>query len=182
MDGRETGERKIVFYCSASYDIDEKFNQAAREVTRAACSLGYTIVSGGAVKGTMGVLADEAVRCGGRHIGVLPRFMAQYRFPKLDDTVWTESMADRKEKMREGTSAAIALPGGIGTLDELIGTLTLAKLQKYSGKVIAFNFDGFYDPLKALLDHYVSLGMLDTASRELILFPQTVDELVGLLK
>ena len=100
MDGRETGERKIVFYCSASYDIDEKFNQAAREVTRAACSLGYTIVSGGAVKGTMGVLADEVVRCGGRHIGVLPRFMAQYRFPKLDDTVWTESMADRKEKMR----------------------------------------------------------------------------------
>ena len=82
----------------------------------------------------------------------------------------------------EGTSAAIALPGGIGTLDELIGTLTLAKLQKYSGKVIAFNFDGFYEPLKALLDHYVSLGMLDTASRELILFPQTVDELVGLLK
>ena len=66
--------------------------------------------------------------------------------------------------------------------DELIGTLTLAKLQKYSGKVIAFNFDGFYEPLKALLDHYVSLGMLDTASRELILFPQTVDELVGLLK
>ena len=58
----------------------------------------------------------------------------------------------------------------------------LAKLQKYSGKVIAFNFDGFYEPLKALLDHYVSLGMLDTASRELILFPQTVDELVGLLK
>ena len=182
MDVRETGERKIVLYCSASYDIDKKFNQAAREVTRAACSLGYTIVSGGAVKGTMGELADEVVRCGGRHVGILPRFMAQFRYPLLAETKWTESMADRKEEMRKGTVAAIALPGGIGTLDELIGTLTLAKLGKYSGKVIAFNLDGFYDPLKALLDHYVSMGMLDAESRDLILFPETVDELIGLLK
>lgn len=68
-------ERKVVIYCSASYDIDQKYNQAAREVTRAACSLGYTIVSGGAIKGTMGAVADEVARCGGRHIGVLPRFM-----------------------------------------------------------------------------------------------------------
>lgn len=71
-------ERKVVIYCSASYDIDQKYNQAAREVTRAACSLGYTIVSGGAIKGTMGAVADEVARCGGRHIGVLPRFMEQY--------------------------------------------------------------------------------------------------------
>ncbi len=73
-----SAERKIVIYCSASSDIDGKFNQAAREVIRAACSLGYTIVSGGTVKGTMKEVADEVVRCGGRHIGVLPRFMADY--------------------------------------------------------------------------------------------------------
>ena len=174
--------RRIVVYCSSSYVIDEKFNQAAREVIRAACSLGYTIVSGGAVKGTMGVISDEVVRCGGKHIGVLPRFMAQYRFPGLDETVWTDTMAERKEKMREGTCAALALPGGIGTLDELIGTLTLAKLERYSGKVIALNLQGFYEPLKALLDHYVATGMLDSRSRELICFPETVEELVELLK
>ncbi len=171
--------RKIVIYCSASYDIDQKYNQAAREVVRAACSLGYTIVSGGAIKGTMGAVADEVVRCGGRHIGVLPRFMEQYKFPGLDKTVWTETMADRKEQMREGTCAAIALPGGIGTLDELIGTLTLAKLGKYSGKVYALNLDGFYEPLKALLDHYVATEMLAERDRNLIEFPDTVEELIG---
>lgn len=176
------GKGKIVIYCSASYDIEEKYNQAAREVVRAACSLGYGIVSGGAVKGTMGVIADEIVRCGGSHTGVLPRFMAQYRHPKLDKVIWTETMADRKEAMREGTVAAIALPGGIGTLDELIGTLTLAKLEQYSGKVIAFDYDGFYEPLKALLDHYVSTNMLDAASRSLIHFPKTVEEVTELLK
>lgn len=176
------GKRKIVIYCSASYDIDEKYNQAAREVVRAACSLGYEIVSGGAVKGMMGVVADEIVRCGGRHIGVLPRFMAQYRHPALDKVIWTDTMADRKEAMREGTDAAIALPGGIGTLDELIGTLTLAKLGLYSGKVIAFDYDGFYEPLKALLGHYVSANMLDQDSLSLIHFPKTAEEVAALLR
>ncbi len=175
-------ERKIVIYCSASYEIDQKFNQAAREMTRAACSLGYTIVSGGAVKGTMGVVADEVLRCGGRHIGVIPRFMEEYLFPGLDEVIRTETMAERKERMREGTIASVALPGGIGTLDELIGTLTLAKLGKYSGKIYALNLFDFYEPLKGLLDHYVATGMLDPDSRNLISFPETVDELVEHLK
>ncbi len=179
MDRNMDEGRRVVIYCSASYDIDRKFNQAAREVTRAACSLGYTIVSGGAVKGTMGAVADEVVRCGGHHIGVLPRFMEQYKFPGLDEVVWTETMAERKEKMREGTCAAIALPGGIGTLDEVIGTLTLAKLNKYSGRIYALNLDGFYEPLKALLDHYVATGMLAERDRRLIEFPDTVEELTG---
>ena len=177
-----SAERKIVIYCSASSDIDGKFNQAAREVIRAACSLGYTIVSGGTVKGTMKEVADEVVRCGGRHIGVLPRFMADYEYPCLDEVVWTGTMDERKEKMREGTCAAIALPGGIGTLDELIGSLTVAKLGRYSGKVIAFNYDGFYEPLKALLDHYVRTGMMDSASRDMISFPETVAQVETLLR
>ncbi len=175
-------EREIVIFCSASGDIAPKFNQAAREATRAACSLGYTIVSGGTVRGTMGVVADEAVACGGRHIGVLPRFMREYAYPSLSETVWTDTMAARKEKMREDTVAALALPGGIGTLDELIETLTLAKLNLYGGRILALNIDGFYDPLKILLDHYVSTGMLDAHSRELISFPESVGELVNLLK
>ena len=177
-----SAERKIVIYCSASSDIDGKFNQAAREVIRAACSLGYTIVSGGTVKGTMKEVADEVVRCGGRHVGVLPRFMADHEDPDRDEGVWTGTMDERKEKMREGTSAAVALPGGIGTLDELIGSLTVAKLGRYSGKVIAFNYDGFYEPLKALLDHYVRTGMMDSASRDMISFPETVAQVETLLR
>ena len=101
----------------------------------------------------MGVVADEVVRCGGRHVGIVPRFMEDVVYPSLDETVWTDTMAERKELMREGTCVAVALPGGIGTLDELIETLTLAKLDLYKGKIIALDFDGFYEPLKALLDH-----------------------------
>jgi len=172
-------EKKIVFFCSASYGIDPKYNQAARDMVRAACLRGYTIVSGGAIKGTMGAIADEVAKCGGKHIGVLPHFMKDFEHPGLTETVWTDTMSERKEKMREGTCAAIALPGGIGTLDELIETLTLAKLGKYDGQVFALNCGGFFNPLIFLLDYYVETGMLDERSRGLIAFASSVEELAG---
>ena len=96
--------------------------------------------------------------------------------------IWTDSMSTRKECMREDTVAAIALPGGIGTLDELIETHVLCKLGKYQGRVFALNLDGFYNPLKALLDHYVNTGMMDPQDRELLKFPDTVEELISYLK
>lgn len=171
-------DKRLLIYCSASYTIDPKYNDAARQIVDAACSLGYTIVSGGTVKGTMGVIAEEVVKVGGKHVGVIPRFMDTLVYPEMTETIWTDTMSERKEKMRQGATACLALPGGVGTLDELMETLTLAKLDQYSGKVIAYNMDGFYEPLKDLLDHYVRTEMLDEKSRALITFPSTIEELV----
>ncbi|MGM9741311.1 MAG: TIGR00730 family Rossman fold protein [Candidatus Cryptobacteroides sp.] len=175
------GERRLVVFCSASNDIDPLYNRAACDFARSACAKGYEIVSGGTVKGTMGVISKAVEKCGGVHIGILPRFMEEFAFPGLSTLVWTDTMSGRKEKMREGTCAAVALPGGIGTLDELVETLTLAKLGKYSGKIMALNIGGFYDKFIELLDFYVSTGMLDEASRNLISFPATVEELIDML-
>ena len=175
-------ERKAVVFCSASGDIDPKYNEAAREVVRALHSYGWTLVSGGSFRGTMGVIADEMKRLGGKHVGVLPRFMAGLEYDGLTELHWSDTMADRKERMRQGTEAAIALPGGIGTLDELIETHVLAKLGQYDGKVYALNVDGFFDPFKALLDHYVATGMLEPRDRALLVFADTVEELADYLK
>ena len=175
-------ERKAVVLCSASGDIDPKYNEAAREVVRALHSYGWTLVSGGSFRGTMGVIADEMKRLGGKHIGVLPRFMAGLEYDGLTEIHWSDTMADRKERMRQGTEVAIALPGGIGTLDELIETHVLAKLGRYGGKVYALNVDGFFDPFKALLDHYVATGMLDPRDRALLVFADTPEELAEYLK
>jgi hypothetical protein len=175
-------ERKAVVFCSASGDIDPKYNEAAREVVRALHSYGWTLVSGGSFRGTMGVIADEMKRLGGKHIGVLPRFMAGLEYDGLTELHWSDTMADRKERMRQGTEAAIALPGGIGTLDEIIETHVLAKLGRYGGKVFALNVDGFFNPFKALLDHYVATGMLEPRDRELLVFADTVEELAEYLK
>lgn len=175
-------ERKAVVFCSASGDIDPKYNEAAREVVRALHSYGWTLVSGGSFRGTMGVIADEMKRLGGKHIGVLPRFMAGLEYDGLTELHWSDTMADRKERMRQGTEAAIALPGGIGTLDELIETHVLAKLGRYGGKVYALNVDGFFDPFKVLLDHYVATGMLEPRDRALLVFADTPAELAEYLK
>jgi uncharacterized protein (TIGR00730 family) len=175
-------ERRAVVFCSASYDIDPKYNEAAREVVRALRAYGWTLVSGGSFRGTMGAVADEMERQGGCHIGVLPRFMAGLEYPRLNELVWTDTMAERKERMREGASAVIALPGGIGTLDELIETHVLAKLGRFQGKIYALNLDGFFEPFKALLDHYEKTGMLDARDRGLVVFADTVEELAGYLK
>ena len=172
-------DRKAVVFCSASFDIDDKYNDLARDAVRALHGCGYGIVSGGTVKGTMKVIADEARRLGMEHVGILPSFMKGLEYSDATALVWTDTMSERKEAMRAGTCLAVALPGGIGTLDEMIETLTLAKLGRYGGRVVAFNFEGFYEPLKALLDHYVDTGMLDAPSRDLISFPETVAEFIA---
>ena len=176
-----SGNKRLLFFCSASNGIDPKFNQAARKIVRAACLRGYEIVSGGTVKGTMGVIGEEAAACGAAHIGVIPKFMEPLVCPTLTQVCWADTMSERKEKMREGISMAIALPGGIGTLDELIETYVLVKLHRLDVKVAALNIDGFYEPLKQLLDHYVKTNMMTQEDRNLILFPETVEELITLI-
>lgn len=169
-------EKIGVFFCSASNIIDPEYNQAAREIVRAACLRGYTISSGGTIKGTMKVVVDEAKACGARTLGIIPKFMAPVVHPDLDKVVWTETMSERKELLREGAAFVVALPGGIGTLDEIVETLTLAKLSKFGGKVICYNYKGFYDKFAELLDFYVETGMLDASSRALVLFPSTPEQ------
>lgn len=174
--------RKAVVFCSASFGIDDRYNDLARHAVRALYGCGYGMVSGGTVKGTMKVIADEACRLGMEHVGIVPAFMEGLEYRDVSELVWTETMSERKEAMRAGTCLAVALPGGIGTLDELVETLTLAKLGRYGGKVVVLNFEGFYEPLKDLLDHYVATGMLDAPSRELISFPETIDEFIACIK
>ena len=174
--------KQVTIYCSSSSKIDPKYNAAARELVRALHALGYGIISGGGARGTMGAITDESVRVGGQHIAVLPRFMDGLENTEITRVIWTDTMSTRKEFMRADTCAAIALPGGIGTMDELIATLVLVKLKRYNGQVIALNIDGYYEPLKALLDHYVKHNMMEPEDRDLMKFPTTVEELIALLK
>ena len=174
--------KKIAVFCSASSEIDPKYNKVAREFVRAASLRGYGIVTGGTVKGTMGEVSDELHAIGGYHRGVIPRFMKQFVYPDLSELVWTETMAERKTILREDTCAVVALPGGTGTLDELIETVALVHLKQYFGKITVLNHDGFYEPLKALLDHYVAAGMMTKETRGKVLFADTAEQLIEMLE
>ncbi|MBR4809230.1 MAG: TIGR00730 family Rossman fold protein [Bacteroidales bacterium] len=170
-----------LFFCSANEAIDPRYNDAARQAVRAAAAMGYHISSGGTVKGTMRVVSEEGLACGAFTKGVIPRFMAGVAYPGLSETVWTDTMSDRKEKMLSDADAVIALPGGIGTMDELFEALVLVKLGKLKATVIAFNVDGFYDSLAALMDHFVATGMLLPEDRATLKLPRTIEELKALL-
>lgn len=174
--------KKIAVFCSASFEIEPKYNKVAREFVWAASLRGYGVVSGGTVKGAMGEISDELVACGGYHKGVIPRFMEQYVYPRLSELVWTDTMAERKALMREGTCAVVALPGGVGTLDELIETVALVHLKKYDGKIAVLNHEGFYEPLRQLLDHYLATKMMPLSTREKVLFADTPEELLDMIE
>ena len=169
---------KIAVFCSARHDIDPKYNEAARLFVRGAAALGFKIVSGGTVKGTMGEISDELEKCGGYHIGVVPRFMTQLAYPALSELVWTDTLAERKAVFQKDTRAVVALPGGIGTLDEIIDTFSLLYLGKYDGKVCLLNYNGFYEPLLALLQHYVDQKMMSEETLNRLVVAATPEELL----
>ena len=169
---------KIAVFCSARHDIDPKYNEAARLFVRGAAALGFKIVSGGTVKGTMGEISDELEKCGGYHIGVVPRFMTKFAYPSLSELVWTDTLAERKAIFQKDTRAVVALPGGIGTLDEIIDTFSLLYLGKYDGKVCLLNYNGFYDPLLTLLQHYVDQKMMSEETLNRLVVAATPEELL----
>ncbi len=170
---------KIAVFCSASFDIDPKFNKVAREFVRAASLRGYGIVTGGTIKGTMGEISDELHSIGGYHLGVIPRFMEKMVYPDLTEVMWTDTMAERKTLMRKDTCAVVALPGGVGTLDEVIEVVALVHLKQYFGKIFLLNHDGFYEPLKALLRHYVDMKMMTEETMSKVVFADMPEDILN---
>jgi uncharacterized protein (TIGR00730 family) len=108
--------------------------------------------------------------------------MEQYVYPDLTEVIWTDTMAQRKTLLREGTCAVVALPGGIGTLDEMIETFALVHLKQYFGKIFILNHEGFYEPLRLLLRHYVDTKMMTEETMSKIIFAQTPDEILDALE
>lgn len=174
--------KQIAVFCSASYEIDPEYNEVARAFVREASSRGLGVVSGGTVKGTMGEISDELHSCGGYHLGVIPKFMKQYVYPDLSEVIWTDTMSERKTLLRENTVGVVALPGGVGTLDEVIETLALVHLKQYFGKVLILNHNGFYEPLRALLKHYLDTGMMPQQTFDKVIFASDAQELLDKLE
>jgi uncharacterized protein (TIGR00730 family) len=130
----------------------------------------------------MGEISDELVAAGGYHRGVIPRFMKEYVYPDLTEVIWTDTMAERKILLREGTTAVVALPGGIGTLDEIMDTFACIHLKQYDGRIFVLNHEGFYEPLRNLLQHYVDEKMLSQQTMDKIGFADTVEQLLEMLQ
>jgi len=144
---------RITVYCASSAAAHAEFAAAAYELGRILAGAGATTVYGGGAIGSMGRLADGALDAGGRVVGIMPRFMGELEWAhrRVTEIVWTETMAERKERLFADVDAVVALPGGTGTLEELVEVLTLKRLGLFLKPVIIVNQRAFYDPLVQFL-------------------------------
>ena len=146
---------KICVYCGSGSGIDPAYSAAAQHLGRSIATAGIELVYGGGSVGLMGITAKSVLDNGGRVTGIIPGFL-QEREVMLDavqELIVTEDMHSRKRQMFEQAQAFVALPGGIGTLEELVEMLTWAQLGRHKKPVLLANINGFWDPLMVLLAH-----------------------------
>ena len=156
-------ERTVCVYCASSRAAHADYRAAAYRLGEVLAGAGVGIIYGGGAVGSMGALADGALARGGRVVGILPRFMADLEWGHrgLSDLQLVEDMRTRKHMMLTMSEAAIALPGGSGTLEELLEAITLKRLGLYLGPIVLVNTRGFFAPLLALLERAIEERFMD---------------------
>ena len=144
-----TTNKRVCVYCAASTLCTQKFLDAGTELGQRLARLNITVVYGGSTEGVMGALADGALSMGGAVTGWLPRFLMQHEIlhPHLSETHIVETMHMRKHGMMMNSDGIVALPGGIGTLEELLEAITWKRHGLIQIPILIVNIDGFYDPL-----------------------------------
>lgn len=167
----ETRElRSVCVFCGSRPGLDPAYAEAARATGEAIASRGLTLVYGGAKVGLMGELADAALAAGGRVVGVIPKGLVSKEIAHdgLAELFLTESMHERKDRMILLSDAFLALPGGLGTFDELFEVLTLGQLGYHDKPSGLLDVGGFFQPLVSLVDHTIAASFAAPEHRDLI--------------
>jgi uncharacterized protein (TIGR00730 family) len=156
-------DRSVCVYCASSRLAHPDYRSAAHRLGEVLAQEGVAIVYGGGAVGSMGALADGALGKGGRVIGILPRFMAELEWAHkgLSDLQLVEDLRTRKHTMLAMSQAAIALPGGSGTLEELLEAITLKRLGLYLNPILLVNTRGFFTPLLEVFSRAVEERFMD---------------------
>ena len=175
--------RSLCVYCGSSMGRDPAHREAAAAVGTLMAASGVRLVYGGGAVGLMGVVADAVMAGGGEVIGVIPKglFSNEVGHQGITELVEVDSMHQRKQRMAEEADAFLALPGGLGTLEELAEITTWAQLGIHAKPVGVLDLDGFWQPLLDFLDGAVEAGFLRPANRELVVRITDVDDVLAVL-
>lgn len=162
-------KRAVTVYGASSPLVARKYKDAAYALGKAIAEKGMDLVSGGGREGLMAAAITGALDNGGRAIGVLPDFMVErgWNYPGLTEMITVKSMHERKRTMASLSRAAVALPGGCGTFEELLEIITWRQLGLYQGHVVILNVDGYYDPLIGMLDRSIAEHFMNDDHRRL---------------
>ena len=170
---------KICVFCSANGQIDPDFFSAAEELGRWAAEKGHTIVYGGVNQGLMEAIGRAAHEAGALTIGVIPTIVEKSgrRSDYVDIDIPCDNLSDRKQLMMDQADVFVALPGGIGTLDEIFTVAASATIGYHQKPILLFNVKGFWNPLVQLLDNLKAQGMVRGEWQQYIRIISSLEEL-----
>jgi uncharacterized protein (TIGR00730 family) len=174
----------VCVFCGCNRGLDPGYERAAEDVGRLLAEQGIRLVYGGGAVGLMGTVATAALAAGGTVVGVLPRSIADIEPPHdgLTELLLVDSMHERKAAMAERSDAFIALPGGLGTLEEVFETISWTQLGLQDKPTGFLNVAGFFDALEAQLDRMVTDAFVRPEHRDVIYFDDSPARLLGRLK
>ena len=173
----------VCVYCASSTQIDEKYFRAAEELGHLIAGHGLTLITGAGKLGLMNTIENAALEAGGKVTGVIPSFMVRegWHHEGLTELIETPSMHERKQTMANLSDGIIALPGGCGTMEELLEIITWKQLGLYVNPIVILNVDGFYDALLAQLEKAVEENFMRTIHADIWKVASTPVEAMELL-
>ena len=176
--------RTVCVYCGSSPGTDPAFLEAARRFGKLLATEGVGLVYGGGSRGLMGAVATSVLDHGGHVTGIIPEFLQsqEQTLRRAQEIVVTPDMHVRKQTMFDRADAFVALPGGIGTLEELVEQLTWAQLGRHKKPILILNAKGFWDPLCALLDHMRGMAFIRDGFSVKLLVASTPEEVLPMLR
>jgi uncharacterized protein (TIGR00730 family) len=176
--------RTVCVYCGSSPGTDPAFIAAARRFGELLAQDDVGLVYGGGSRGLMGEVARAVLDNGGHVIGVIPEFLKSKEGIQTaaQEIIITSDMHSRKQTMFSRADAFVALPGGIGTLEELVEQMTWAQLGQHPKPILIANIAGFWDPLLALVEHMAKLGFVHSPERARYLITDSIENIIPMLK
>jgi uncharacterized protein (TIGR00730 family) len=175
--------RNICVYCGSQPGLDSSYMQAGRNLGKAIADNAMRLVYGGGTRGIMGAVASGVMSNGGKVLGIIPEFLmnkeaSEHELSALTELVVTENMHQRKHRMFEEADAFVTLPGGIGTLEEIVEIMTWGHLGRHRKPMVFANINGFWNPMLELLDHMRDAGFIHTSHLVKPLVIEHVDDII----
>ncbi len=176
--------QSVCIFCGSNFGEGPVYEAAAKAFGRALAEAGCALVYGGGKIGLMGVIADSVLSAGGKAIGVMPQVLIdkEQAHSGLTQMHVVADMSERKKKMAELADGFVALPGGLGTYEELFGVLSWAQLRLHEKPIGALNVNGFFNPLQHMLEETVKAGFMRRANCTLLVVRENADQLLADLK
>ncbi|MGL5937788.1 MAG: TIGR00730 family Rossman fold protein [Phocaeicola sp.] len=176
--------KNVCVYCASSTQIDKSYVEAATELGQLFAKQGINLINGAGALGLMATVSDAVLQGGGTATGIIPRFMTEqgWHHTGLTNLIETDTMHERKKLMAELSDGIIALPGGCGTLEELLEIITWKQLALYLNPIVILNTNGFYDPLLEMLSRAVDEKFMREEHLEMWRVATTPTEAIELLR